>query len=204
MSDRSCACFSPQPSLTASTVWYYPERVPAVEFLVAATGQSDSTEKGGDLVWANKIVDSLVSVTAFVVVPLQFVSTLLLGCLVTITFGALLLPISFLWMVLFLWPLLWLSRLWDKVSLLRIPCGIVGIPLAVLGNAYTAMMPSMGDTKSRVSKLLICQTWPFSQQFMAYTAGKLRSHPELDAILNRLASRDRAIYEYLANLEQSS
>ena len=198
------ACFSPQPSLTASTVRYYPERVPAVEFLVAATGQSDTTEKGGDLVWANKIVDSLVSVTAFVVVPLQFVSTLLLGCLVTITFGALLLPISFLWMVLFLWPLLWLSRLWDKVSLLRIPCGIVGIPLAVLGNAYTAMMPSMGHTKSRVSKLLICQTWPFSQQFMAYTAGKLRSHTELDEILNRLASRDRAIYEYLANLGQSS
>jgi hypothetical protein len=153
-------------------------------------------------VWANKIVDFLVTVTAFVVLPLQVVSTLLLGCLVTITFGAFLLPISFIWMVLFLWPLLGLSWLWNKVPLLRIPTAILGIPVAVLGNAYTAMMPSMGDTKSRVSKLLICQTWPYSRQFMAYTSDRSHCHPDLDQILDRLASRDRAMYEYLANLEQ--
>jgi len=94
-------------------------------------------------VWANKTVDFLISVTVWVVLPLQVVSTFVLGCLGTITFGVFLLPISFIWMVLFLGPLLGLSWLWDKVPLLRIPTAILGIPAAVLGNAYTAIMPSM-------------------------------------------------------------
>ena len=93
-------------------------------------------------VWANRIVDLLVTATALVVVPVQIVSTLVLGCLVTVTFGLFLLPISFVWMVLFLGPLLGLSQLWD-IPLLRVPAAILGIPAAVLGNAYTAMMPSI-------------------------------------------------------------
>jgi hypothetical protein len=150
--------------------------------------------------WANKIVDFLVSVTAVVTVPIQFVSTLLLGCLVTVTFGLFLLPISFIWTCLFLGPLLGLSWLWDRVPLLRIPTAVFGIPVAVLGNNYTAMMPSMGEMESRTSKLLICQTWPFSRQFMAYTTGKLSSHSDLDKVLGRLAARDKAISQYLAKL----
>jgi len=135
---------------------------------------------------AISLANFLITVTAWVVVPIQVVSTFVLGCLVTVTFGVFLLPISFVWMVLFLGPLLGLSCSWDKVPLLRVPAAILGIPIAVLGDAYAAMMPSMGETGSRVTKLLVCQTWPFSQQFMAYASGKLPYHPALEQVLSGL------------------
>jgi hypothetical protein len=95
-------------------------------------------------------------------VPVQLVTTSVGGCLVSLTFGLLLIPLTIIWRVLFSWPLLGLSWAWDKVPLLRIPLAVVGIPLAAVGATYVALIPSMGDMESRVMKMVLCETWPFS------------------------------------------
>ena len=58
--------------------------------------------------WANKIIDIFITILAIVVVPVQLVTTLVLGLLVSLTGGLLLYTISLIWVVLFLGPLLWL------------------------------------------------------------------------------------------------
>jgi len=154
-------------------------------------------------VLANKIIQIIVITIAVVVIPIQFISTLVLGVLVNLTFGLLLVPISLIWVLLFLGPLLVLSWLWQNVPPLRIPLGIIGIPLAVLGTVYTCLMPSMGDLESRVTKLLLCRTWPFSLECWALICGKdiVRQEEcsEFGAVLHRLGRGDRAIQHYLNN-----
>ena len=152
--------------------------------------------------WANKIVDSLISVTSPVVELIQIVFTLLLGCLVLITFGLYLIPINFVWTALFLGPLIGLSWLWDKFPPLRIPAAILGIPAAVLGYAYAATMSLMSE-KSRVTRLLICQTWPFSRALMAFARGIAAPTSDLEQVLSRLASRDPDTRKFLANLSNT-
>lgn len=122
--------------------------------------------------WANRILDALIAVSAWVVLPVQLVTTLVLGILVKLTFGLLLIPISLVWVVLFLGPLLALSWLWGKTPALRVPIAGIGIPLALLGNTYACLMPSMGEMQSRVTKIVLCQTWPFSVQCCAFVTGR--------------------------------
>lgn len=147
----------------------------------------------------NKIVDFLVSITTFPVLPLQLVSTTLLGCLVTISFGLLLIPINAIWFVFFYAPLYLTSSLWSHVPILRIPVAIVGIPLAVLGNTFACMMPSMGDTKGRTQKLIYCQVWPFSAHFMEFIKGA-GMDGELDRILLSLGLRNPVINSYVVEI----
>lgn len=103
--------------------------------------------------------------------PVQRVTTSVGGCLVSLTFGLLLIPLTMIWSVLFLWPLLGLSWAWDKVPLLRIPLAVVGIPLAAVGATYVALVPSMGDMESRVIKMVLCETWPFSLDYFRSLRG---------------------------------
>lgn len=149
--------------------------------------------------WANKTVDSLIEAIAFVVVPIQVILTIPLSCLVLLTLGVYLIPVNFVWVVLFLWPLIGLSWVWDKVPLLRIPAAIFGIPAAVLGDAYTAIVPSVGE-KSRVTRVLVCRTWPFSRQFLAFISSKAAPSYELGEVLSRLASRDTEISRFIREL----
>ena len=114
---------------------------------------------------ANRILNLITAILAWPTVPVQLVTTSVGGCLVSLTFGLLLIPLGIIWNVFFLWPLLGLSWAWDKVSLLRIPLAIVGIPLAAVGATYVALVPSMGDMGSRVMKLVLCETWPFSLDY---------------------------------------
>ena len=83
--------------------------------------------------WANRIIGACLTVLGLALLPVQLVTTFVLGILVTITFGLLLVPLSLIWAIL-LGPLLALSWLWSRVPLLRIPLGLCGIPLAVIGN----------------------------------------------------------------------
>jgi hypothetical protein len=149
--------------------------------------------------WANKIVDSLIGAMAVVVVPTQIVLTIPLGCLVLVTLGLYLFPVDLIWMTLFLGPLIGLSWLWDQFPLLRIPAAILGIPAAVLGDAYTAIMPSIGE-ESRITRTLVCRTWPFSLQFMAFKSIKTAPTSDLEQVLWRLASANPDINTYLRNL----
>jgi len=117
---------------------------------------------------ANRIINILNSLLTPITIPLQLVTTSVGGCLVALTFGLLLLPLSLVWMVLFMGPLLGMSWLWDRVWPLRIPLAVIGVPLAVLGAIYTSLVPSMGEMDARATKLLICWTWPFSLDFLHY------------------------------------
>ena len=158
--------------------------------------------------WANKIIDISITILAFVIVPVQLVSTLVLGILVKLTFGLLLIPISFVWVILFLGPLLGLSWLWQNIPLLRIPLGVIGIPIAILGTVFTCLMPSMGEIESRVTKLLLCQTWPFSLDCWGFVSDKhvdeQEEYSDLGTILYGLGRRDPAIRQYLNNRETIS
>lgn len=113
---------------------------------------------------ASRILGVITTILAWPTVPLQLVTTFVGGCLVSLTFGLLLFPISLIWQM-FLWPLLGLSWLWDKTPILRIPLAVIGIPLAALGATYVALMPSMGEIQARSIKLVLCETWPFSLDF---------------------------------------
>ncbi|MCH8153121.1 MAG: hypothetical protein IH830_12215 [Planctomycetes bacterium] len=122
---------------------------------------------------ANAILSVLSSVLGVVTLPVQCVTTFVLGILVRLTFGLLLLPISLVWVIVFLGPLLGTSWLWDKMPLLRLPLAMIGIPLALLASVYVCLMPSMGEFESRYAKLRICWTWPFSLDYVRYSGGKL-------------------------------
>lgn len=114
---------------------------------------------------ANRILGVITTILAWPTLPLQIVTTFVGGCLVSCTFGLLLIPLSLIWMTLFLGPLMGLSWLWDKTPILRIPIAIVGVPLAAIGSTYVALIPSMGEMESRVTKLVFCETWPFSLDY---------------------------------------
>jgi len=121
----------------------------------------------------NKIIHIIITITAFIVVPVQMVTTFVLGILVSLTFSLLLIPISFIWTVLFLGPLLGLSYVYERIKILRPFISIIGIPLAVLGDTYVALMPSMGEKDSRFAKLILCQTFPYTWKFVQYQKNNL-------------------------------
>ena len=55
----------------------------------------------------NKIIHIIISITGFIVIPVQMITTFVLGLFISIPFVGflLLLPISLIWVVLFLGPL---------------------------------------------------------------------------------------------------
>lgn len=130
---------------------------------------------------ANQVLSVLIGIFSFVVVPVQFVTTFVLGILVAITFGLLLIPISLVWIMFFYGPLLGLSWVWEKVEPvpgLPLLVDMFGVPLALLGSTYVALMPSMGEIKSRAEKLRICWTWPFTLEYMRFERGELDNEYE--------------------------
>lgn len=149
----------------------------------------------------NKIISILIVLTSVVVIPVQIVSTFVLGLLVTISFGLLLLPISLIWSVLFLGPLLGLSYVFERVVIIRPFISAIGIPLAVLGNAYISIMPSMGEWKSRFEKMVICQTFPYTYRYFQIQSRKLDMGKN-DVLVGifREVSKNKPLNKYLNNL----
>jgi len=94
-------------------------------------------------------------------VLVQGISTFVLGCLVSITFGLLLFPFGIIW-----WPflgfLLASSWLWGNIRISRPLLLLPGVFVAELASAYVALIPSMGEWQSRGVKLAICESWPHS------------------------------------------
>jgi len=137
---------------------------------------------------ANRILDSLLVITGILVIPLQIVSTFLLGLLVHLTFGILLLPISLIW-ILLSFPMMGASWLTAKVRWLRTPIGILGIPWAIIANTFVALMPSMGEQESRAAKLMFTQSWPYSWEFWQFQTGKTYlfepENKQLEKIIDR-------------------
>jgi hypothetical protein len=113
---------------------------------------------------------------SWVFLPVSLITANVGGCLVALTFGLLLLPLSLIWMVFFMRPLLGLSWLWERAPLLRVPLAIIGIPIAAIGYVYTLCVPSMGERDAHDVKLNLCRTWPFSLDYLRYRRGE----PELE------------------------
>lgn len=149
----------------------------------------------------NKIILIFISITGVIVIPIQITTTFVLGILVTLTFGLLLIPISFIWVVLFFGPLLGLSYVYERIAILKPILSAVGIPLAVLGNIYVALMPSMGEWESRFEKMIICQTFPYTWRYMRLKRGNnvIENNDVLTKIL-REVSKAKPLSKNLDNL----
>jgi len=124
------------------------------------------------IVVANRILDVILTVLAWIVLPLQIVTTFVLGLLASVSFGLLLLPISLVWMVLIL-PMVGASWLCGRIEQLRNPIGLLGIPLAAVAHTYACLVPSMGEFERRAAKLMLTGCWPFSWEFWQFQAGNL-------------------------------
>ena len=118
-----------------------------------------------------QLTSFILPVTVLIIIPLltetnisiRYLPTFVLGLLVRLTFGLLLIPISLIWTVFFLLPLVGLSYIYEKVFLLRIPVAILGLPIAILGNIFCCWMPSMGEKNDRVTKMLLSNIFPFGK-----------------------------------------
>ncbi len=154
--------------------------------------------------WAYKVLKVLLVLFSWLVIPLTIVTSFVLGILVSVTFGLLLFPMSFIWIVFFLGPLLGLSWVWEKVPFLRVPVAILGIPLAFIGNTYASFIPSMGELDSRVSKLLLSESWPYSLDcWRLITTKALPKSPgagSFSLILNEVSRKNPPYLQYLENI----
>lgn len=137
---------------------------------------------------ANRILTVLCNITGFVTVPLQFVTTFVLGLLVSISFGLLMLPILLIW-ILLSFPMIGASWLTAKIGWLRTPIGLLGIPWAIIAHTFIALMPSMGELESRTVKIMIADSWPYSWEFWRFQAGKLGLYEPENYCLREVVER---------------
>lgn len=144
---------------------------------------------------ANRVLHVILGMTSLVVIPVQIVTTLVLGLAVSLTLGLLLLPISLIWATL-LAPMLFFSWICSRVPALRDALGIILIPWVVVSDIFISLMPSMGEMESRAAKLMLCDLWPYSWECWQFQSGRLdleSSDPAIVAfseILHRRAIRD--------------
>lgn len=151
--------------------------------------------------WANRILMVGMFVVAPVIIPIRLVSTFVLGVLVWLTFDLLLIPISVVWVVCFLGPLLGLSWIWDKVPFLRILLAVLGIPLALIAETFCCLMPSMGDMDALIQKLCLCRSWPYTLDcFLAMLRRTAPENPKVRAILGDIFKNDVYCRAYLSHL----
>jgi hypothetical protein len=147
--------------------------------------------------FANTLFRWCETILAIIVLPVQIVTTLVLGVAVSISFGLLLIPISAIWIVVLWAPLIGLSWIGSKVPLLRELVGIVGLPIALTANTYVCIMPSMGEFESRAAKLTFTRTWPYSWEFFQLQRGALDlaspQGTELSQVIERAIPKNDAL-----------
>lgn len=106
----------------------------------------------------NTILKMIFTFPFLIIAP---ITTFILGLLIRCSFGLLLIPLSFIWLV-FLGFLIAASWLWIHVWILRPVLLIPGIFIAVVGYAYCTLVPDMGEKFQKVLKLSFCDSWPYS------------------------------------------
>lgn len=153
----------------------------------------------------NRILDAIVGVLALVIVPIQLVTTFVLGILVTCTFGLLLLPLSVAWIIL-VFPLIGVSWLCRRIEVFRIPLGLIGIPWAIVAHTYACIVPSMGEFESRASKLMLTWSWPFSWECWQFQTGRLDLWSSeaniLREILERISRKNPVMQQTVGRLSR--
>ena len=156
----------------------------------------------------NRTLEIILGILSIVVIPIQIVTTFVLGILISITFGLLLFPLNFVWTVIFQYPLIGLSYVYEKALILRIPVAIIGILFAVSGNTYASLIPSMGETKSRTSKLLLTEGFPYSWHYHRLTLGSMvikytNGFPNLILFFDRIKPNDKR-WQYVYSLKREN
>lgn len=121
----------------------------------------------------NRILEIILGLISIVVIPVQIVTKFVLGILISITFGLLVYPLNLVWSLLFLYPLVGLSYVYEKAPILRILVSIVGIPIVILGNTYASLVPAMKETDKRLSRLILTESFPYSWHYQKLNSGDL-------------------------------
>lgn len=154
----------------------------------------------------NRILEITLVLFSFITIPIQIVTTFVFGILIRLTFGLLLIPISFIWVILFLGPLLGLSFIYEKVPFLRIIISIIGLPIAILGYEFCALMPSMGEKESRISKLLLCNCFPYTWHCLEFSKQNQnislsKGYPYLLRVFDKVPYKDKITWEYIIRMK---
>lgn len=150
----------------------------------------------------NKIISIIISITGIIVIPAQIITTFVLGILVSLTFGLPLILFSAIWIALFYGPLLGLSYMYEQIVIARPFISIVGIPLAIIGNTFVTLIPSMGELESRFIKLIYCQSFPYTWRFHQFYTRKLYITQEdvLNKVLKEISTAV-PLGEFIAKLK---
>src|SRR5690606_18506879 len=104
-----------------------------------------------------KIIRLLISIISIITLVLTPITTSLLGIIgsIPIVGSILILTISLVWSVIFLFPLIGLSWIATKIKFLSPLIALIGIPLSVCAFIFANLMPSFGDWDGRFSKILL-------------------------------------------------
>ncbi len=143
----------------------------------------------------NRILEIILGILSIVVIPAQVVTTLMLGILISLTFGLLMFPLNLVWVLCFFYPLIGLSYVYEKAPILRIFVVILGIPVAILGNTFASLVPAMKETDKRLSKLVLTESFPYSWHYNGLSSNKYlikltNGYPNLLEFFNRIKPND--------------
>jgi len=154
--------------------------------------------------WISRVLWWLTTLPGIVVMPISFV----IAAVDLQTFGLLKSIFNLIWVPFFLGPLLGLSLLWEVLPSLRLPIAFIGVPLAVLAHTYIVLVGSLmpwGIFGSKAADLALCESWPFSWEFLAFEMGMVSRDSErfnnLAPLLSRVRHRNQILESYLDDAE---
>ena len=135
--------------------------LPANQVVATFINIAQATGPQDPLTIAAYVANTILRMLLFPIMLLIPIVTLVLGLLVSISFGILLLPLSIIWMP-FCGVLLGTSWLWIRAWYLRPFLLVPGVFIALLANVYVSFVPDMGEKYQKVLKLALCDSWPYS------------------------------------------
>jgi hypothetical protein len=158
--------------------------------------------------WTNRILHILVGLVGFPIVPVSFISVLVITMVDLLTFGLALSILNLIWVFLFFGPLLALSWLWQVTPLFRYLIAFVGVPLALLAYCYVCLVGSLmpwGKFGSKAAELALCEIWPLTGDFLGFMMGKVRRGSDrftnLAPFLSQVRRANPVLVSYLADTE---
>jgi hypothetical protein len=115
-----------------------------------------------------------------------------------LTFGLAAIPLSLIWMI-FYFPMMGLSWIYNKAPFLRVPVGILGMPLSFLAYVYVNCISHMGEERQKVIKMFICISWPYCIDAQRFIDGKYLGELEYERIFDLAYEND--MHEILHDID---
>ena len=136
----------------------------------------------------NYIIRFTTALISVIIIPVAAVTTFFLNILIRTSFGLLMWPIFMAWCFCFYYPLLGLSYLFNRFTFLRPIVAIIGIPIAIAGYAYNALMPSMGEVNSKMERSLCAVSFPYTYAGSTFHHLRLGVYPRAGDVGHTLLS----------------